>query len=105
MATEVVDVPERSRLEVRVGGEVAGVAEYRRRPGVIVFVHTEIEPSFEGRGLASELIRTALDEARSEGLAVLPLCPFVRGYIADHGEYLDLVPDNARARLELPADA
>ena len=75
----VIDVPDRSHFEVRVGGEVAGFAEYRRRPGLIAFIHTVIDPRFEGQGLASELVRTAVTEARSDGLAVLPFCPFVRG--------------------------
>jgi predicted GNAT family acetyltransferase len=97
----VVDVPDRSRFEVRVGEELAGWAEYRRRPGLIAFVHTLIDPRFEGRGLASRLVRTALTEARSDGLAVLPFCPFVRGYIADHGDYLDLVPEDMRATFQL----
>lgn len=101
----VVDVPDRSRFEVRVGGELAGFAEYRRRPGLIAFIHTLIDPRFEGQGLASNLARTALSEARSDGLAVLPFCPFVRGYIAGHSEYLDLVPEDMRARFELTADA
>jgi len=48
----VVDVPDRSRFEVRVDGEVAGFTEYRRCPGLIAFVHTLIDPRFEGRGLA-----------------------------------------------------
>ena len=104
MAADVVDVPDRARFEARVGGEIAGIVEYRHSPGVIVFVHTEIDPRFEGRGIASELVRAALSAARSQGLAVLPLCPFVRSYIARHREYLDLVPDNARARLELSAN-
>jgi len=100
----VVDVPDRSRFEVRVDGDIAGYAEYRRRPGLIAFVHTQIDPRFEGRGLASKLVREALSEARSEGAAVLPFCPFVRGYIAGHtAEYLDLVPDDMRAKFELPA--
>src|SRR4051812_23649038 len=98
----VVDVPERSRFEVRVDGEVAGFTEYRRRPGLIAFVHTLTDPRFEGRGLASKLVREALDEARSEGLAVLPFCPFVRSYIASHTEYLDLVPEGMRTQFELP---
>ena len=50
--TRVVDVPDRSRFEVRVEGEIGGVAEYRRRPGLIAFTHTQIDPRFEGRGLA-----------------------------------------------------
>jgi uncharacterized protein len=101
----VVDVPGRSRFEVRVDGDIAGYVEYRRRPGRIAFIHTLIDPRFERRGLASTLVREALSEARSEGLAVLPFCPFVRGYIAGHtAEYLGLVPEDMRAKFDLPAD-
>ena len=100
-----MDVPERSRFEVRVDGELAGFSEYRRSPGLIAFVHTLIDPRFEGRGLASRLVRTALTDARSHGLSVIPFCPFVRGYIAGHTEYLDLVPVDMRAKFELPAHA
>jgi hypothetical protein len=101
----VVDVPDRSRFEIRVGDEVAGFTEYRRRPGLIAFVHTLIDPRFEGQGLASQLVRTALSQARSDGLSVLPFCPFVRSYIAGHTEYLDLVPEDMRAKFDLPAHA
>ena len=101
----VIDVPDRSRFEIQVGGEVAGFTEYRRRPGLIAFVHTLTDPRFEGQGLASQLVRTALSDARADGLAVLPFCPFVRGYIERHTEYLDLVPEDMRAKFDLPADA
>ena len=101
----VADVPDRSRFEVHVDGEVAGFTEYRRRPGLIAFIHTLTDPRFEGQGLASQLVRTALTEARAHGLSVLPFCPFVRAYIAGHTEYLDLVPEDMRAKFDLPADA
>ncbi len=100
----VVDVPERSRFEVLVDGETAGFAEYHRRPGLVAFVHTQIDPRFEGRGLASDLIRTALSDARRDGLSVLPFCPFVRGYIARHREFVELVPADLRANFELVGD-
>ena len=96
---------EGSRFEIRVDGETAGFAAYHRRPGVIAFVHTEIDPRFEGQGLASQLIKTALSRARAEGAAVLPFCPFVRSYIAGHSEYLDLVPSDMRAEFQLTGDA
>jgi hypothetical protein len=42
---------------------------------------------------------------RGAGLAVLPFCPFVRAFIADHtGEYLDLVPEGYRSEFGLPAN-
>jgi predicted GNAT family acetyltransferase len=65
------------------------------------FIHTEIEREYEGRGLATTLIRTALDEMRTRGISVLPYCPFVRGFIAKHSDYLDLVPEQLRPRFGL----
>jgi len=98
-------VQEGSRFEIRVDRETAGFAAYHRRPGVIAFVHTEIDPRFEGQGLASQLIKTALSRARAEGAAVLPFCPFVRSYIAGHSDYLDLVQSDMRAEFQLTGDA
>jgi len=67
-----------------------------------VFTHTEIDDASEGRGLGSTLVRAALDDARRRGLSVRPDCPFVRAYVARHpDDYLDLVPEELRARLDL----
>lgn len=98
---QVVDVPERSRFEIRSGGEPAGFAAYRIRPGVITFTHTEIDDAFAGRGLGGALVRAALDAARERGLAVHPACPFVRSWIGKHPDHLDLVPEADRPRYGL----
>jgi predicted GNAT family acetyltransferase len=98
---QVANNPEDERYEVRADGEPAGFVMYRERPGLIVFVHTEIDEGFEGQGLASKLVRSALDDARERELQVLPFCPFVNGYIARHREYAELVPDAFRARFGL----
>lgn len=91
MATEVTDVPDKRRYEVSSDGQVAGYAEYILTDTLITFTHTEIDPAFEGRGMGSTLIREALNDVRSRGLAVLPLCPFVKGWIERHRDYADLV--------------
>ncbi len=60
-AVRVVDVPERERFEVRVGDELAGFAEYRRRPGLIAFTHTMIDPRFEGqKSIVSQGVHSAM---------------------------------------------
>jgi aryl-alcohol dehydrogenase-like predicted oxidoreductase len=46
-------------------------------------------------------LETIADIARAQGLAVLPFCPFVRGFIDGHREYLDLVPVERRAKFGL----
>jgi uncharacterized protein len=101
----VVDEPERHRFEIRVDGELAGFTEYRRSPGLIAFIHTLIDPRFEGQGLGTRLVTDALSEVRGAGLAVLPFCPFVRAFIASHTDaYLDLVPEAYRSEFGLPAN-
>ena len=89
------------RYEARVDGELAGSAYYRMEGDAIAFTHTEVDDAYEGQGLGSKLASSALDEARARGLSVLPYCPFIRGYIQRHDEYLDLVPLGERARFGL----
>jgi uncharacterized protein len=98
---EVVNHPEAEQYEIRYDDEQAGLAVYRRKPGLIAFIHTEIEPRFEGRGLGGTLARHALDDAREHGLAVLPFCPFINRFIHEHREYADLVPDANREAFGL----
>jgi len=93
MSTEITDNAERGRYEIRVDGDLAGFAEYRSRPGKIVFTHTEVDPAFEGQGIGSALARGALDDVRAKGLPVVPLCPFINGWIKKHPDYQDLVVD------------
>lgn len=93
MAGEVriADNPDDRRYEISVDGAPAGMAVYRLSPGMITFVHTEIDPAREGEGFGAQLVRSALDDARARGLAVRPLCPFVAAFIRRHPEYGDLV--------------
>ena len=97
----VNDHPDEQRVEIHTGDELAGFVVYRRRPGLIAYMHTEIDPRFEGQGLGSTLIRAALEQARQEGLKVLPFCPFVNAFIARHPDYVDLVPTEHREAFGL----
>jgi predicted GNAT family acetyltransferase len=101
---DVVDDPDARRMEIHVGGRRAGFVDYRRQPRLVALVHTETDPAFRGRGLASTLIRATLDSARADGVAVLPTCPFVRSFVRRNPEYLDLVPAERRAEFDLPSD-
>jgi predicted GNAT family acetyltransferase len=79
-----------AEFELTVDGHRA-VAAYQREDDVIVFTHTAVPKEIEGRGVASKLIRAALDSARDQGLKVVPQCSFVRAYIERHPEVQDLV--------------
>jgi len=79
------------RVEAHLDGKVAGFATYRDRPGRREFLHTEVDPAFEGRGVGGDLVRGALERARADGVRVVPTCPFVKGWIDEHPDYADLV--------------
>jgi len=91
MTAEVHEEPDRSRFVARVEGRLAGVAAYELADGAITFTHTVVGDDFEGQGVGSALARTALDTARERGLAVVPRCPFIAGWIEHHPDYADLV--------------
>jgi predicted GNAT family acetyltransferase len=94
----IVDVPEASRYELRLGDRLIGVAAYHRRKNRIAFTHTEIDEACAGRGFGSRLAAEALADARRQGLEVAPLCPFIAHYIDNHPEHEDLVAASYRDR-------
>jgi uncharacterized protein len=91
MEITVADNPGAERYEIAVDGERAGFVTYRLAPGVITFLHAEIDPARERQGLGSRLVRDALDDARARELRVRPVCPFVAWFIETHAEFQPLV--------------
>lgn len=79
-----------SRYELEVEGETA-IAAYTSRDGALVFTHTEVPEALEGQGVASRLVKGALEDARARGLKVVPLCAFVAAYFERHPEEQDLL--------------
>jgi predicted GNAT family acetyltransferase len=77
-------------FELVVDGHRA-LAAYQLEDDTIVFTHTIVPKAIEGRGVASKLIRGALDQVRDRGLKVVPQCPFVAAYIKRHPDVQDLL--------------
>ena len=97
----VTDNAAQSQFEIHVGGERAGLVRYNLREGTLTLIHTEVGDKFQGLGLASRLARAVLDSARERGLAVLPYCPYIAGWIRKHPDYRDLVPEDGREKFGL----
>src|SRR6476469_6234967 len=97
---EVVDHPDQLRYVISVDGAPAGAAAYVLRGGRRIFVHTEVDPAYEGKGLGSRLAHDALELARASGRPIVPLCPFIAAYLGRHPEYQDLVDHELLARID-----
>ena len=101
MDTQVVDVPEKGRFEIRLDGRVVGLASYHVDGTTMTLPHTEVDPAMGGRGIGTALVAGVLEAARERGLHVLPYCSFVRKYLLDHPEELDLVAEADRPTFGL----
>ena len=101
MNPTVRDNPEEERFELRLGDELVGILEYRGRGRDRALTHTEIFEGHEGQGLAKHLVQAALDDLRERDLRIVPVCPYVRRFLEDHREYVDLVEERLRAGLGL----
>jgi len=92
MASEVIHDAAMHRYELLVDGAQAGIADYQLRDGDIVFMHTEIDPTFRGQGRGAELARGALDLVRAESdTRIVAKCEFIDRFITEHPEYRDLL--------------
>src|SRR4051812_36028966 len=85
----VRDNKAQSRFELDVEGALA-FANYRLTPSAIIITHTETPRALRGRGIASELVKGALDLIRGDGHKVIAGCGFVVDYLRKNPQYADL---------------
>jgi len=78
------------RYETTVDG-LLSVCEYELADNNMVFTHTLVPPELRGRGIAEEMVRAGLADARARGLKVVPACSYVEAFIRRHREFQDLV--------------
>lgn len=85
--------PERERFEVLDAGNVIGKAEYKEYDGggapQRIFYHTVINEEYGGQGLAGKLATAALNETAGAGIAIVPVCPYIKKFLTKHHEYAE----------------
>lgn len=93
----MTDVPEKERFEARTAqDEVAGFVTYQLTGTIIVYTHTEVFPQYEGQGVASQLAKAVMDDARERGRTVVPVCPYIAKWLEKHPEYEAIVARTTR---------
>ena len=90
MTTSVRDNKSQNRFELDVEGGVA-FASYRLTPNAVIITHTETPRALRGQGVASELVKGALELIRADGQKVIAGCGFVVDYLRKHPEYEAMV--------------
>jgi predicted GNAT family acetyltransferase len=86
----VVENVEQNRFELTLDGGTALVA-YRRDGERLVLVHTEVPSQFAGQGIGSKLAKGVFELLRASGRKAVVRCEFLKGWVAKHPEYDDVV--------------
>jgi hypothetical protein len=98
-AITVEDDPAGERYVLMVDGQLAGSAYYEADGSRRTFIHTEVDPEFEGHGLGGRLAAAALADVRERGFTAVPLCPFIASWLRRHPDQLDVVEEPYRTQL------
>ncbi|GAA4772284.1 GNAT family N-acetyltransferase [Citricoccus nitrophenolicus] len=95
------------RYEIHVddSGEPAGKTYFTDHESVQgvhqrIFPHTEVGEEFGGHGLASTLVRRALDASIAQGYRIVAVCPYVKGWLEKHPEYQEHVDPTTPEHLQ-----
>jgi len=88
---ELIDNTEENQYEFHVGKHIAKIEYIKTVKGEIYLTHTETPIALEGQGIASTLAKKVLEDIEEKNLRLVPLCPFVVGYIQKHPEWRKLV--------------
>ncbi len=81
-----------NRYEAWQGDELAGQTHYTLTGDEATFDHTLVPKKFEGKGVASDLVRYAMDDVRAAGQwRVRATCWYVQGWLERHRDYADLL--------------
>ncbi|MGO1544403.1 MAG: GNAT family N-acetyltransferase [Gulosibacter sp.] len=92
--------PTNNRYVVHYDDEIVGFCSYRELGDGVHFDHTVVDQAHQGTGIASKLVRFALDDfGRTSQLPVIADCSYVQKWLTNHPEYVHLT---SRRPDELP---
>lgn len=86
----LINNQEAKQYEFPLDGQTAFIA-YIKANDKIFLTHTEVPKSLEGKGIGSKLVNAVLNEIDKNDWTLVPLCPFVAGYIKRYPEWKKLV--------------
>ena len=85
------DSPSKGRYRLVIEGVEAEMAYTRAGEGLIIIDHTDVPAALRGRKVGERLVRRAVEDARRDGVALIPLCPFAKAQIDRHQEWQDVL--------------
>ena len=79
------------RYVVRLAGHEAEMTYSRAGAKLIIIDHTGVPSELGGRGVGQALVLRAIEDARTEGFRIIPLCPFAKAQFDKHPDWADVL--------------
>lgn len=84
--------PTRGRYVIHLApGAEAEMTYSQTGTGPMIIDHTGVPKDYEGRGIALQLVKAAIADARQKGFKIRPVCPYVEVQFRRHPEWSDLL--------------
>jgi predicted GNAT family acetyltransferase len=90
-AVEREDGQSKGRYRMVIDGVEAEMTYSRAGQGLIIIDHTDVPAALRGRKVGERLVRQAVEDARRDGIAIIPLCPFAKAQIDRRPEWQDVL--------------
>lgn len=88
---KLVDNTDKNQYEFHIGEYLPKIEYIKTKNGEIYLTHTEVPVALEGQGIGTQLVENVLADIEQQGLRLVPLCPFVAGYIKKNPEWKKIV--------------
>lgn len=85
------DGPSKGRYILVVDGSEAEMTYSKAGETMIIIDHTGVPDALRGRKIGQRLVQRAVEDARRDGITIMPLCPFAKAQIARHPEWQDVL--------------
>ena len=72
------------------GSDVIGRLTYKRQGDTVIADHTLVPPEIGGRGVAAELVKALVADARKFQFKIVPQCSYVAAAFKRHPEWASL---------------
>ena len=81
----------RGTFDLEIAGKRMGFLSYSLDAKTIVIDYVQVDPSLRGKGLGEQLVRAAVEWARTSNRKVVPICSYARALMKRPKAFLDVL--------------
>ncbi len=73
------------------GDRIIGHCDYQIKEGKWHLTHTVVMSEYGGRGIAKQLVKEVIAQARKANVKIVPICSYVQKMVLHNDEYKDVL--------------